>query len=709
MASSGRTRALVVTTLAALTVALAPAQASAAENRPPDQPVAAELTTGFRSCASGAKRPYVNSRPTLRAVLRDQDYSARVSAQFEISWRDEQRTRQVRTYDTTEMRSGSEFSMPLSDEIPGDTVIDWRVRAFDGEVWGPWSDADDLGRCEFVYDPAGPASPVVTSAEYPEGGDTWSGGVGERGHFTLDSPSDDVVAYVYYVAGDADHVVETAGPGDPVTVDWVPQRAGTAVLYAQAVDRAGTASAPATYLFRVGSARAPVAAWRLADPAGSTQAAPDAGEHPAVAGDGVTFGAAGPSGTPYTVAAELDGSAGAYLAPGVQAVDTGDDFSVSAWVSPSSTGDAAAVSRDGDGGAAFALGTHTGADGVARWSFGLPDSRSGDVVRAEGGAASAGEWTHLTGVYDAEKDTATLYVNGSVAGDPVTVRATKSPGDLQLGRALDAGAYGHHWAGALADVRVWDRMVVAPEVPVLAERVAVRRGYWQLNAAPGGVVPEYDGGQPLRLGGGASVYTGDSAACVDPYDPLCPSPDWVIAGSGHLVLHGDGDYAATDAPVIDTSRSWSLSMLFVVPETPDRDMALLSLPGEHTNAVDLRWDGAEHRVRLTVAHEDSAEAETTTLFAAGLWDHQPSHVGAVYDASADELRLYVNGELRSTVPLAGTDAWRATGGLQVGRTSTAGIWGDWLTGSVDEVRAFEGAVTDTQMAAMSNPMETPDV
>ncbi|MBD9726110.1 hypothetical protein PV755_27125 [Streptomyces caniscabiei] len=41
-------------------------------------------------------------------------------------------------------------------------------------------------------------------------------------------------------------------------------------------------------------------------------------------------------------------------------------------------------------------------------------------------------------------------------------------------------------------------------------------------------------------------------------------------------------------------------------------------------------------------------------------------------------------------------SYKATGGLQIGRARTAGAWGEYWPGAVDDVWAFQGALSDSQ-------------
>jgi hypothetical protein len=251
-------------------------------------------------------------------------------------------------------------------------------------------------------------------------------------------------------------------------------------------------------------------------------------------------------------------------------------------------------------------------------------------------------------------------VNGRLIDTAEDVAAPGGSRGLQIGRALGADGQGRHWNGRIADVRAWNRVVVPAEAAELGKRATVREGYWQLDEATAGASPEHDGRQPMKLGADARIYRDESGSDCS-LDPECVPGEIPMVGEGHLQFDGDGDFAATDGPVVDTGDSFSL---------------------------------AAH-VRL-----DQAGAETTKLTADGAWasSGEPHHLAVVYDAGADEVLLYVDGQLSVKAPFR--HSWRATGGLQVGRASSADGWGEYLHGAVDEVHAYAGALSEGQVALL---------
>ena len=691
------------TTLRALTVALAAGMAVgtslpafALSGQRPARPSLDQLTTGDRPC-DAVTPTAVRSSPTLRAVLNDPDGDP-VSAQFEVTWNTEGSTSPNRLRATTSVKAnGSSFSWTVPDTVP-EGPVSWRVRAKDADGYGPWSDSLHQGRCQYVKDVHAPAAPQVTSPDIPLGSDEWVDAVGRYPAFTFSSSSADVTAYRYGFAGAA---VSTARPderGGPVTVRLTPPSPGVTTLEVQSVDGAGNVSEPTRYFIRVGSPAGDVARWKLDDPAGSVTAEAAAGGVPARATAGVTFGAEGPSGTTAVGAAAFDGSYGAGLVAETTAADSTKTFAVSAWVRPEDTDRGmTAVSRTGFlAPSGFTLGTALGEDGQPSFTFSLPGA--GGVTRVTGGSPTPGDWSHLTGVYNPVTGTAQLYVDGALAasGD-AAVPADTIQGYLQIGRELEED--GTHWTGAwhgdIADVRVWDRIVLPDEIADIGHRTPQRTGYWAMNTVRTDEsytdTPDAGGSQSLILSGDAHL---------DTTDPL--------TGEGSISLDGDGDYLDSDGHQVDTDRSYTVTAQVRLHEwLPEQDMAIFAQGGDEADAFTLRYRGSDSTWEAVFAHADSADAPTTTLTA--FYGEGTHHLAVQYDSKAGQVRLFVDGTLADSAPYSATDAWNAYRALQVGRDGNGQGGFHHLDGDVDEVRTYAGLLSPTEIRRLSEPGEHPDL
>jgi hypothetical protein len=203
-------------------------------------------------------------------------------------------------------------------------------------------------------------------------------------------------------------------------------------------------------------------------------------------GAGWTAGVGGGSALSITAAGQYAESSG-------PAIDTRRSFTVSAWLHPSASGESGtAVSEGGTDGSSFSLGIDTGPQG-AEADAGLvaqgkaPDPGNGTwwtfVVPSAGNctAASCGTqaslryddarspsdtegWHEVVGVWDADTQTISLYVDGvpedveHVAGVPA------AGGPLLVGEGLDDYAPTDAFLGAIDQVRTYARALTPAEV-----------------------------------------------------------------------------------------------------------------------------------------------------------------------------------------------------------------------------------------------------
>ncbi|MER7491246.1 LamG-like jellyroll fold domain-containing protein [Streptomyces pharetrae] len=197
-------------------------------------------------------------------------------------------------------------------------------------------------------------------------------------------------------------------------------------------------------------------------------------------------------------------------------------------------------------------------------------------------------------------------------------------------------------------------------------------GHWALDEGSGGTAKD-DGpnAEPLTLAGGTTWTPG-------------------IDGSA-LRFDGQGQYAETDGPVLDTTGSYSVSAW----------VTLDALPGNYATAVsqDTRRQASPFYLQygqgafaFSTPGEHRARLETTPE--TGRW----YHLVGVRDSTSDEIRLYVDGALAATAEAG--PAYPSTGALTVGRAQWDGAHADFWDGAVDEVHAFDTALTTAEVSAL---------
>jgi hypothetical protein len=550
------------------------------------------------------------------------------------------------------------------------TVYNWKVNVTDGTATSAWS-----GWCQFKVDLSHPNTPGVAGDVYAP--DSWSGGVGVPGLFTVDwNGSTDVTRFLYSFDTPTMNLQLTPGAGGTATAPaWSPPTQGIHHLYVRSVNRFGVQSTQyADYRFFVDPARDPVGRWKL-DESGEATAAVDvgSGRHDAVVqGEGVTWGNGRVDG-----GVSFDGTPGSFLASQAS-VPTQAQFSVSAWVTLADTSlDFPVVGQGGAGAGDFLLGYCAG-----HWVFAVGASACGGAPPAAVVSASApasSTWYHLAGVYDAAAARLRLYVNGVADGTPVTYAGSvTAAGTVQLGCAGCAGAIpGGELPWGLDDARVYDRILSAGEVAGIVNTAWQEVGRWAFDEASGASAADSSSnGYTGTLSGGAAFATGGHA--------------------GNAVSFGGSAPAVSTAlPVLRLDRSFSVTA-WVKLSTTTGVHTVLSQDGSATSGFALQYEpdpsGARWSFKMPNADATPPDYQDQASYVSTIPPTSFVHVAAVYDASSNQLKLYVGGQLHA---LGLEDQpWNASGVLQIGRDKLAGSYGNNWAGMIDDVHVYWGVVSE---------------
>jgi hypothetical protein len=663
-------------------------------NRPPGQVKMSQLAMEYGGvCKAHTSEPRVRTLGKIYANgITDPDGDT-VAVQFEAAWDagdGKGWTARWKPALTSFKKSGSSYSLALPSSIPKNKRVSWYVRSYDGAQYSPWSHAGNATGCYFVYDTSVPQAPSIASGHYPLSDpenpeDPWYDGVGQYGSFAFDSPESDVVRYRYGFNTDPSGSLQlTTSGGAAKSVQLLPAKPGLNFVTAQAFDQAGNGSEIRTYQFRVKAGQPDRAAWRLDEAAGSGTAAGTTSPRSVRLHGGATLGAEGRKAT----ALHFDGTSG-YAESGLTVVDTSDSFSVAAWARLDRMPANAAIiaAQPGNHSPGFEL---YYSQSYNRWVFNqyTADTPTASIARAMSatpGDAKAGEWTHLVGVYDGKAKQLRLYVNGKLAGSTAYTTAWEARRGLQFGAGSYNGRQGAFFPGTVDDVRIFDRAVSATEAVQLQQgqepgsgRPA--RAVFPLDEDAAatetlGAAPE----QPLTLHGGAT--TGASG----------------VAGNA-LTLDGTSGYAATGRPVLNTAGSYTVSAWAKLNAGVTGNRTVVSQNGTYYSPFYLSYEGSPNTWSLRTSLEDVQAGNITEQVVRGTQPARPgewTHLVAVHDATAKQIRLYVNGRLQGTD--AAPKTWEAQGPLQIGRAIWTGKIVDHFPGSIDDVRLFDRPVADDEV------------
>jgi len=225
-----------------------------------------------RPCSAHCSAPVVtaSARPTLTGGTSDADGGV-LRYDFEV-WAGTSASPTVRTTygSVSGVQSGSIASWVVpASALTNGSSYEYRVRAFDGTDYGPWS----VGWVTFTVDTTAPPAPAVSSSAWSNG--AW--GAPTSGSVSWSDTATDLSAFSYQVDGGT---WSAAGSGTSVALSGLANGSYHTVGV-RAIDVAGNYSPVASFGFGVGSGG-------LSSPADGdrTQAR-------------VTLSAAGPAGYPY--------------------------------------------------------------------------------------------------------------------------------------------------------------------------------------------------------------------------------------------------------------------------------------------------------------------------------------------------------------------------------------------------------------------------
>jgi Concanavalin A-like lectin/glucanases superfamily len=178
---------------------------------------------------------------------------------------------------------------------------------------------------------------------------------------------------------------------------------------------------------------------------------------------------------------------------------------------------------------------------------------------------------------------------------------------------------------------------------------------------------------------------------------------WAPGGGkvdGGLAFSGANAEVVTAGPVVHTEADFSVTA-WVKLATKSRAADAVSVSGTRVGAfffqyrpdVD-RWTMVLPRTDTDSAVEDRVDARAAPVL------NQWHHLAGVYRAATKEASLYVDGVFQGT--LVRTTPWHAAGPLRMGSVLWNGATRNFLTGSLDSVRAYDRVLTDGEISDVVN-------
>ncbi len=175
-----------------------------------------------------------------------------------------------------------------------------------------------------------------------------------------------------------------------------------------------------------------------------------------------------------------------------------------------------------------------------------------------------------------------------------------------------------------------------------------------------------------------------------------------MVGPSSLSLNGSTQFATSAGPVIDTRKSFTVSA-WVNLSKLGGFQTFVSQDGSQVSGFFLQLRGDTGRFAFTRLAYDSGAALGTIATAnaiipqSGVW----YHLTGIYNAARQTISLYVNGALQQTRSFVPNR--QAGGPLAVGRGKFGGNPVDFVSGRIDDVRTYAGALGARQIAGLAGP------
>jgi alpha-L-arabinofuranosidase len=154
--------------------------------------------------------------------------------------------------------------------------------------------------------------------------------------------------------------------------------------------------------------------------------------------------------------------------------------------------------------------------------------------------------------------------------------------------------------------------------------------------------------------------------------------------------------------VIDTTQSFTVSA-WVYLNNVNGYQTFVSQDGTQISGFFLQLRGDTHQFAFTRPAYDSPKALGVIATAPNIIP-QPDewyHLAGVYNAQAQTISLYVNGTLQQTQPFVPN--WSASGPLAVGRSLFNSAPADYVSGEIDDVQTYAGALGAPQISQLAGP------
>jgi len=327
-----------------------------------------------------------------------------------------------------------------------------------------------------------------------------------------------------------------------------------------------------------------------------------------------------------------------------------------------------------------------------------------DLIRSGGTTIPLNQWVHVSATWDGSTTASNvkLYVNGREDSYVDTISAVSlndnSTAPFRIGNRTGSSGFD----GTMDEVRIYNRVLTSAEILSLyknSQQYFVNGalsntglvGYWSLNDGNGSIATDFSG----KRNHGA----------------LTSSPTWVdgkfgkalrFSGSNYVSINDNPSIRPTSITVSAWIRAnsvttgvragvvskWFLSALWGYSiET--------GLASCDAGAGDGARTGIKFMFRSTAVSTDTCAFSNLSEIP-GKWQH----VVGTFDESSGDAKIYIDGVLISTVDKTAGTLHQPLSPLGIGAINDNSSWGKNFDGTIDEVRIYNRALSDSEVATL---------
>jgi RHS repeat-associated protein len=168
---------------------------------------------------------------------------------------------------------------------------------------------------------------------------------------------------------------------------------------------------------------------------------------------------------------------------------------------------------------------------------------------------------------------------------------------------------------------------------------------------------------------------------------------------------GTTGQVSTSGPVVDTSKSFTVSLWAMAPDLSNGNQTIAAQEGSQQSGFSLGFQGPNWTFTRSTSDTVNAPTVTSSSASTNTVSDRWNHLVAAYDQPSGKMTLYINGV--ATTSVTDTTPFNATGPFVIGHGFSNGAASNFFAGKVSDVRAYSRALAPDEIRALANHDDGP--